>query len=67
VEHLYASSAEGEAVVTLRFRVGEDREKAILNTYNKLYANQEQIPPVVSSWQLKPVEVDDVPILVVGL
>jgi len=67
VEHLYADSAEGEAVVTLRFRVGEDREKAILNTYNKLYANQDQVPPVVSSWQLKPVEVDDVPILVVGL
>ncbi|CAN0604590.1 unnamed protein product, partial [Ectocarpus sp. 12 AP-2014] len=57
----------GSAAVTLRFFVGEDREDSLLNTYNKLYANQDQIPAVVSQWLLKPVEVDDVPILVMAL
>lgn len=67
VEHVYSSSMSGQALVTLRFYVGEDREDAILNTYNKLYSNQDNIPAGVSGWQVNPVEVDDVPILMLGL
>ena len=67
VEHVYSSTDAGSSAVTLRFQVGEDREDSLLNSYNKLYANQDQIPAVVDRWLLKPVEVDDVPILVLGL
>ncbi|WP_207061541.1 efflux RND transporter permease subunit [Motiliproteus sp. SC1-56] len=67
VEHLYASSFGGGANVTLRFFVGEDREDALLNTYNKLYSHQDQVPAIVSNWQVRPVEVDDVAILLLGL
>jgi multidrug efflux pump subunit AcrB len=67
VENVYSSTDAGRAAVTLRFHVGEDREDSLLNSYNKLYANQDQMPAVVSSWLLKPVEVDDVPIVVIGL
>jgi multidrug efflux pump subunit AcrB len=67
VEHVYSTSMDGKLSVTLRFFVGENREDALLNTYNKLYSNQDKIPKVVSNWMLKPVEVDDVPILVLGL
>jgi multidrug efflux pump subunit AcrB len=67
VEHVYSASKDGRLSVTLRFHVGENREDALLNTYNKLYSNQDLIPPVVASWMLKPIEVDDVPILVLGL
>ena len=44
VEHVYSTSATGRASVTLAFYVGEDREISILNTYNKLYANQDKVP-----------------------
>jgi multidrug efflux pump subunit AcrB len=67
VEHVYSSSIDGRLSVTLRFYVGENRENALLNSYNKLYSNQDIIPSVVSSWMLKPIEVDDVPIVVLGL
>ena len=67
VEHVYSSSASGRATVTLRFYVGQDREDAILNTYNKLYSNQDRIPGVVAQWLVRPVEVDDVPIMVLAL
>ena len=67
VENIYSTSSTGAASVTLRFYVGESREQALLNTYNKLYANTDRIPPVVAQWQVKPIEVDDVPILVLGL
>lgn len=67
VEHVYSRSANGQAIVTLRFFVGEDREDSLLNTYNKLYSNQDQIPAAVTAWQVKPAEVDDVPIVLAAL
>jgi len=67
VEHVYSASSTGKAAVTLAFYVGEDREKSILNTYNKLYANQDKVPEVVSRWILRPIEVDDVPIILLAL
>ncbi len=67
VEHVYSTSRTGNAVVTLRFFVGEDREDSLLNIYNKLYSNQDRVPAVVKNWVVKPVEVDDVPIVLLGL
>ncbi len=67
VEHVYSRTLNGRSIVTLRFFVGEDREDALLDVYNKLYSNQDKIPAVVSQWQVVPIEVDDVPIVTVGL
>jgi len=67
VENVYSSTDAGRSAVTLRFYVGEDREDSLLNSYNKLYANQDRMPAVVNSWLVQPVEVDDVPIVVLGL
>ena len=67
VEHVYSTSNAGIASVTLRFYVGQDREESILNTYNKLYSNQDQVPGVVSDWLVRPVEVDDVPVVLLAL
>ena len=67
VEYVYSMSKPGESVVTVRFYVGEDREDSILKLHNKLHSNVDQVPPAVSGWVVKPVEVDDVPIVNVTL
>ncbi len=67
VEHIYSRSNAGKAIVTLRYYVGEDREDALLNAYNKLHSNQDRIPAGVKDWIIKPIEVDDVPVVVLGL
>ncbi len=67
VENVYSRTLNGRTIVTLRFFVGEDREDSLLNVYSKLYSNQDKIPAGVSNWLVKPVEVDDVPIVVAGL
>jgi len=67
VEHVYSVSNDSQAVVTLRFYVGENREQALLNTYNKLHSNTDRIPAIVANWRVHPVEVDDVPIVMLGL
>jgi multidrug efflux pump subunit AcrB len=67
VEYVYSMSRPGESVVTVRFYVGEDREDSLLKLYNKIHSHTDQVPPVVSDWVVKPVEIDDVPIVTVTL
>jgi len=67
VENVYSTSMTGQTAVTLRFYVGEDREESILNTYNKLYSHQDSMPAIVDHWLVKPIEVDDVPIVMLAL
>lgn len=67
VEYVYSVSQPGEAVVTVRFFVGENLESSLIKTRDKLLANQAIIPPSVSNWLVKPVEIDDVPILLLSL
>ncbi len=67
VEYIYSMSRSGQSVVTVRFFVGEDREDSLVKLYNKLNSNIDQIPPVVSSWVVKPLEIDDVPIVIATL
>jgi len=63
VEYVYSVSKPGMAVVTARFYVGEDRERSLIKLYNKIYSNQDLVPPIVAGWVVKPVEIDDVPII----
>ncbi|MFA5863581.1 MAG: efflux RND transporter permease subunit [Phycisphaerae bacterium] len=63
VEHVYSMSREGQAVVTVRFYVGQDRERSLIKLYNKVFQNTDAIPPGVTGWVIKPVEIDDVPIV----
>jgi multidrug efflux pump subunit AcrB len=67
VEYVYSASREGEAMVTVRFYVGEDREDSLVKVWNKLMSNQDLIPPGVKDWTVKPVEIDDVPIVTLAL
>ncbi|MFT5451965.1 MAG: multidrug efflux pump subunit AcrB [Enterobacterales bacterium] len=67
VENVYSVTTNGQTVVTLRFYVGENRELALLNTYNKLHSNTNNIAGIVTDWRVQPIEVDDVPILLLGL
>lgn len=67
VEHLYSVSRPGMAMVTVRFRVGYDEIKSLVQIYNKLESNRDAVPPGVTGWIVKPVGIDDVPILNVTL
>lgn len=67
VEYVYSTSYPGMAVVTVRFFVGEDREDSLVKIYNKVQSNIDQVPATVAAWVVKPVEIDDVPIVNVTL
>ena len=67
VETVYSMSLPGRSIVTVRFFVGEDRENSLLEIYNKIESNRDLVPPSVASWVVKPIEIDDVPILIATL
>ena len=67
VEYVYSMSRPGTAIVTVRFYVGEDREDSLIKLYNKISMSQDVIPPGVTGWVVKPIEIDDVPIVYVTL
>ncbi len=63
VEYVYSMSRRDMAVVTVRFFVGEDRVGSIVKLHNKIQMNLDQVPTIVKGWVIKPVEIDDVPIV----
>src|SRR6056297_3230530 len=63
VEYVYSISQKNRALVTVRFHVGEDRERSLVKLYNQLRMHKDQVPPLVENWLIKPVEIDDVPIV----
>lgn len=67
VEYVYSMSRPGQAIVTVRFYVSQDREKSLVKLYNKIAMNTDIVPPGVTSWVVKPIEIDDVPIVNVTL
>ena len=67
VEYVYSMSRPGQSIVTVRFYVSEDREDSLVKLYNKINSNVDQIPPSVDSWVVKPIEIDDVPIVIATL
>ncbi len=67
VEHVYSSSERDRALVTVRFHVGEDREDSLLKLHDRLEQNLDRVPAIVRSWMVKPVSIDDVPIVSLAL
>src|SRR5574337_1580651 len=67
VEYVYSMSRPGEAVVSVRFYVGQERERSLVKVWNKVMSNQDAVPPGVTGWTVKPVEIDDVPIVLFTL
>ncbi len=63
VEYVYSMSRSDMAIVTVRFFVGEHREQSIVKLHNKITMNIDQVPPIVKGWVIKPIEIDDVPIV----
>ena len=67
VEYVYSISRRDMAIVTVRFFVGEDREESLVKLHNRITSHLDEAPPGVTGWVVKPVEIDDVPIVTLTL
>jgi multidrug efflux pump subunit AcrB len=69
IEHVYSISRPGLAMVTVQFKVGEDRTQALVRLYDTLMSNRDWVAPElgVGEFIVKPVGIDDVPIVTLTL
>lgn len=63
VEHLYSSSMNGQAMLTVQFYVGENVEESLVKLYNEIMKHMDQMPNGVSMPIVKTRSIDDVPVL----
>jgi multidrug efflux pump subunit AcrB len=63
VDYIYSTSSEGQSLVIVRFKVGQDMETSLVKLNQKLQSNYDKIPHGVSRPLIKARSIDDVPIL----
>ncbi len=69
VKHVYSVSRPGMSVLTVQFKVGEERTESLVRLYNAIYSNQDWRPANlgIGAPMVKPKGIDDVPIVAVTL
>ena len=69
LKHVYSVSRPGMSVLTVQYKVGENRTDAIVRLYNTIYSNQDWLPKNLGVAQpiIKPKGIDDVPIVALTL
>ena len=67
VDHTFGAAMDSMGVVTVMFKVGEDKETSLVKLYDRVMHNLDRIPPGASQPLVKPMDVDDVPVSVITL
>jgi multidrug efflux pump subunit AcrB len=67
VDHVYTMSGDGYAMVTVRFKVGEDQERSITKVQAKLASAMDKAPAGALPPIIKAHSIDDVPVLALTL
>ncbi len=67
VDHTYGYATNDFGLVTVQFKVGESQEDSLVKLYNQLMQNMDKVPPGAMEPMVKPINVDDVPIMTLTL
>jgi len=67
VDHTFGMAKDSMGVVTVMFKVGQDKEKSLVKLYDHIMHNMDRMPPGASQPLVKPMDVDDVPVSVISL
>ncbi len=69
IKHIYSTSRPGMSILTVQYKVGQDRTEALVRLYNKIASNQDWLPQKlgVGLPLIKPKGIDDVPIITITL
>lgn len=67
VEHTYGIAMNSLGVVSVQFEVGQDKENSMVKLYDRIMSNIDRLPPGTAQPLVKPVDVDEVPIITISL
>ncbi|MCU7842078.1 MAG: efflux RND transporter permease subunit [Candidatus Thiodiazotropha sp. (ex Troendleina suluensis)] len=65
VKHVYGHAFDGKAVVQIEFEVGEDKERALVRLYDRVF--RFDLPADAKAQHIRAVDVDDVPVFTLTL
>src|SRR5574340_428234 len=65
IDHIYSVSKPGMAILTVQYKVGEDRIQALVRLYDTIQSKRDWVSPNLGVLDpiIKPVGIDDVPIV----
>lgn len=67
VDHIYSIAQNSVGIVTVRFNIGENKELSLLKLYDRISQNMDKMPKGVMTPFIKPIDIDEVPILTFAL
>ena len=67
IDYVYSASKPNMGLIVARFKVGQDMDDAIVRTYNRIMSNLDRLPKGAMQPIIKPMDIDDVPIVTVTL
>ena len=67
VDHTFAVAADSLGVLTVQFKVGEDKEQSLVKLYDHVIGQEANFPPGASMPMVKSIDVDRVPVVTVTL
>ena len=67
VDHVYGTALNSLGIVSVLFKVGEDKEQSLVKLYDQVLGHRDALPPDASPPLVKSVDVDHVPIVTVTL
>ena len=67
VKHVYGMSMNSVGIVTVRFKIGQDKVRSISKLYDRVMQNMDKMPKGVWQPLIKPIDIDEVPIVTLAL
>jgi multidrug efflux pump subunit AcrB len=67
VDHTFGMAKNSVGMVTVQFKVGENKEKSLLKLYDRVMQNMDILPKNAMPPLVKPIDIDEVPIFTVAL
>jgi len=67
VKHVYGMAMGSVGIVTVRFKIGQDKVRSISKLYDRVMQNMDKLPK--GAWRplVKPIDIDEVPIVTLAL
>jgi multidrug efflux pump subunit AcrB len=67
VDHVYAAAVPSGALLTVQFKVGEDKERSLVKLYDRVLGARDLLPAAAVGPTIRSADADDVPVVTVTL
>ncbi len=67
VKHVYGIAMDSVGIVTVRFKIGQDKVRSMSKLYDRIMQNMDKMPKGVMPPLVKPIDIDEVPIVTIAL